>query len=576
MRFVRWASVVDRPVVAVDGRELWGCRHLVDGPGARGIDAERWLDVTDVGLLTTPFSQRRYLHRLESIDVTDADAGSQVVVTGSSVDYDGALADADRLELRWETAPGRPAAVLAAEWVGDEGPRRLWRASGVPTAGASPVSAADRGSLVLAVSAGGVRNATAVRVAGPQTEAFEVPGPGGTVLRLAPSANGGIGWSVVRGGSPATASVGLVPRAWRGLRVRVARRVARLLPARRVVIVDAGRRTDPDVREVARALGQRHADLTQVWVRRDPAADLPAGTIGVERGSIRHAWLQGRAAARLQGDGADAPVGCRHGAVVMSIAPTPVHRVGLDDPTVLTSRALTADVRRRGRSVGLLAVPTAAAGEVLAPALHVTGARAAVGLPRLDAALAVPDREALRRGLDLPTDRPVLIHAPLAPDGAPLDVEAWAGALGGRVYLVVAAGAPAVSTRLRHAVRALTPDEDLASFIVAADLVVSDYSARIGDAVAAGRPVVLFQPDRDVFLARTCGVYPGLDDVGPVVVDQRALHDEVERWLRDPVAWDLTWRESRAAWGSAWAGIADGRAAERAADALAAAIGGAR
>ena len=111
---------------------------------------------------------------------------------------------------------------------------------------------------------------------------------------------------------------------------------------------------------------------------------------------------------------------------------------------------------------------------------------------------------------------------------------------------------------------------------VAADLVVSDYSPRIGEAAAVGRPVVLFQPDRELFLARTCGVYPGLDEVGPVVIDQVALHDEVERWLRDPVAWDLPWQESRAAWGSAWAGPADGHAADRAADALAAAIRGAR
>jgi len=572
MRLVRWASVVDRPVVAVDGREYWDCGHRTDGPGARGIDAERWLDVTELGLLATPFSQRRYLHRVESIEVR----GSDVIVVGSSVDYDGALADAGQLQLRWETASGRGAVALPAEWTGSDGHRRTWRASGVLAAGAVPIGADDRGALVLALSAGGALNATAVRVPGPQVEAVEVPGPEGTTLRVAPSANGGIGWSVVGGGRPPVARRGQTARAWRGLRIRIARRVGRLLPARSLIVVDAGRRTDPDVREVARALGRRHPDLEQVWVRWDRASNLPEGVTGVDRGSVRQAWLQARAAARLQGEGAESAVGCRPRAVVMAFAPTPVHRVGLDDPTVLTSRTLSADVRRRGRSVRLLAVPTAAAGEVLAPALRIRGSVAAVGLPRLDGALAASDRDGLRRALDLPRDRPVVVHAPLVRAEAVLDVEAWERAFGSRVYLVVAAGAPAVPTRLRHAVRALTPDEDLASYVVAADLVVSDYSPRIGEAAAVGRSIVLFQPDREQFLARTCGVYPGLDEVGPVLIDQAALHDEVERWLRDPVAWDLSWQEARATWGSTWAGPADGQAADRAADALAAAIRGAR
>jgi hypothetical protein len=125
-------------------------------------------------------------------------------------------------------------------------------------------------------------------------------------------------------------------------------------------------------------------------------------------------------------------------------------------------------------------------------------------------------------------------------------------------------------------VRGLSATEDMAAFLAAVDLVVSDYSPLIGDAVVADRPVVLYQPDRTLFLARTCGVYPGLSEVGPVVIHQEDLHDEVGRWLGDPAGWDVQWGESRQAWGERWAGPADGRAGERAAAALVAAMRGER
>jgi CDP-glycerol glycerophosphotransferase len=572
MCLVRWASVVDRPVVPVDGRELWDCSHRVDGPPARGIDADRWLDVTDLGLLATPFTQRRYLHRVESLEVD----GERVILAGSSVDYDGSLAGADAVAVRWDTGSGRTTALLAGTWTGYDGCRRRWRAEGRLSSGERPVAADDRGSVVLAVGAGRLVNVTAVRLDGPVELPTGLPGPGVTVLRLAPGANGSLGWSTRSGGTAPPPPIGRAARAWRGLRIRAARALARLLPASPAVVVDGGRQPDPDVLQVAAMLRAAHPDVDQVWVRRGSGLGLPAGVRTVERGSARHAWVQARATGRLEGNGAEPAAGLRRSAVVMAVSATPVHRVGLDDPEVLTSRSQAAAIRRRGRTLGLLAVPTAAAGEVLAAALAVRGRAVPVGLPRMDDALAEANRPALRDALDLPSDRPVVLWTPLLRPGAVLDLEVWEQALGAEAYLVVAAGTPPVPTRLRHAVRGLSATEDMAAFLAAVDLVVSDYSPLIGDAVVADRPVVLYQPDRTLFLARTCGVYPGLSEVGPVVIHQEDLHDEVGRWLGDPAGWDVQWGESRQAWGERWAGPADGRAGERAAAALVAAMRGER
>jgi hypothetical protein len=356
----------------------------------------------------------------------------------------------------------------------------------------------------------------------------------------------------------------------------VARRLGHLLPARPLVVVDAGRPADPDVLAILAALPSVAPDLTHVWVRRAGVGDTPPGARTVERGSVRHAWLQARARARLEGAGAEPAVGCRREAIVMAIASTPVARVGLDDPDVLTHRGRAASVRRRGRSVTLLTVPTASAGDLLVPALAVRGAVAPVGLPRMDPVLDPSARSRLRTDLDLPVDRPVVVHVPLERPGADLDLEDWADALGHEVYLVLAPGASAVPTRLRHAVRGLPADVDVSAYLTAADLVVSDYSPRIGDAVVAGVPVVLFQADQSDVLARGRGVYRGLEDVGPVVLQQRDLHDQVRQWSRDPRALDTPWRDRREAWGREWAGPSDGRAATRAAESLVHALRGAR
>ena len=146
MRFVKWASVVDLPVVARDGREYWASAQLADGPTIDGHGPRAWLDVTDLHLLSIPFTQRRFLHRLEAVAV----AGSRITVTGSTVDYDGSLAEATEVEppipRRWGShgprrsrgvdrlgrnpshvacgwSPGRPAAAAAR----GEGPRHRRR-----------------------------------------------------------------------------------------------------------------------------------------------------------------------------------------------------------------------------------------------------------------------------------------------------------------------------------------------------------------------------------------------------------------------------------------------------------------
>ncbi len=591
MRFVKWASVVDVPIVERDGTELWGCPHSESGPSAGGVDARTWLDVSDLGLLRIPFTERRYLHRIESFEVR----GESVIATGSSFDYDGSLAEVAEIELRLLINGDRTALSVPTGWTGWAGPRRLWRAEGRPSDHlARALRERDRGTVGIALVAGGLTNVTSARSAESEVATGTLPFPGRArwtgpdSVQLIPYDNGAVGWrarreSATRGrldrlratwfrlpGSTRLATVwALVLRDWLPA---LAAGLGHVLPKRRVILLEAdgGRGFSGAVASVGRAMAASEPGASLVWVYRTEPSRVPSTAQAVERGSVRHAWIQSRAAVIVTDGGQPLAFRAPARAVVVNAgAEVPVHRIALDDPSVLVSRAAVATVRRRAREWNLLVAPSDAAADVIREAFGYHGTVVPAGLPGMDAALhevALDGRSALRSALDLPADRAVILHVVAQrPEGVEeplIDPEQWAGRLGRRAYLVVHGGPP-TPTRLRSSVRDLAADADLSAVIAACDLVISDYSPRIGDAVLADRPVILFQPDREMYVNRTRGLYPGMSAVGPVLESPESLLDEVARWLDDPGAWDLPHVQARQAWATRWCGPVDGLATER-------------
>lgn len=596
MRFLAWASSVDATVRSHAGRDLWTCAHLDAGPQVAGRPAREWLDVTALGLSRIPFTQRRLLHRVDSFEVAPT---GELDVRGRTRDYDGSLRADDALELRFTLAGGRVALRAPARWVQapDGTPGWFtWRIDTRPVAATSSVLAdTDRGVLAVAVirdAHEGVSPVRSERASCPQpTVAFtgRVSRAGPDALRCEPGENGSVAW---RATTVATARArrarwlesGAVRRLLAGLavvRADVLRpaltRIARLLPARRLVVLDAptARTFHADLAAISDALARTHPDLDRVWANRSAPDLAPRDAVVVERGSLRHSWLLARARWTVD-DWSDEPGTAGVLAATSVAAAVPVRRVGLDDPAVLVRRAAVADIRRAARVRSRLLVASEAAGEVLARALDHRGDVVATGRPRLDAVVGSRrDRVLVRRSLDLPGDRAVAVYAPsaraLAEPGADLlDVDGWVDRLGDRVYLVVAgaAGQAAVPTRLRWAVRDLASTEDAYRFLAAADLVLADYGPLVGDAAALDVPVVLFWPDRARFVERAHGVYPGVREVGPVAESLDELADQVEEWLAGPAAWDDVHGPARRAWAARWTGPADGRSAERAAEAI--------
>ena len=591
MRFVKWASVVEVPVVATDGREFWGCEHLAGGGAVAGVDAREWLDVTDLHITLVPFTQRRYLHRLSAFAVS----AGVVTASGTTVDFDGSLADVDRLELRFLSGD-RVVASIAASWTGHEGRVWQWHAND-RMAGrlGRRLTAKDQGTLGLALGRGPLENVSNCRATEADMPRIAVPYRGRTEplgpdsLEMSAYGNGAVGWHAAR--MPATR--GRLAR-WRngwfripGTRrlvviagvvrrdvvLGILQRVGALLPARRMaVLLTAGGRTVTDnVRSISGELFRSDPALAQAWVHRGRPELVPDYAEPVEHMSARHHWLLARA--RYWIDDGTSPLTVRkprHTTAVLVGDGVPVHRVGLDDPSVLVSRAAVREVTSRSRRSDLLVTASGYATDRLRSALSFRGIAVEAGIARLDGAIGMRSPGAvddMRRAADLPTDRAIVVYAPAFrrrqshPVEPLIDLDRWAASLGERAYLLLRPPRQqrfAVTTPLRFAVRSIPEEADLAAFLGMADIVVSDFSPVIGDAALLDLPIVLFQPDRDIFVNRTRGIYQHAGQAGPVTTTIDGLLDEVDSWLSDREAWESRHGAPRRVFAAANAGLPTG------------------
>lgn len=609
MRFVKWASVVEVPIVKSDEREFWDCDHLAAGPPIAGRDVRDWLDMTDVHVTDIPFTERRYLHRLAAM----SSAGRVVTASGTTVDYDGSLADVDRIELRLLISGVRTAASVPAAWTSKDGRLWQWRAEGQLSSHLGrKLTAKDRGTVGLALIRGEHENVTSTRAAEADLPRARIPYVGRTEL-LGPESidlgaydNGAVGWRAVRDTAqrnrlararatwfriPGTRRLAaLVALIRRDVALTAMQRIGGLLRPRQLAVFesDGGRSVVGSVLAISKRLHEDQPSLVQAWVHRGRPELTPRYAEPVDRLSARHLWLLARA--RLWIDDGTSSLAVRkpgHTTAVLVSDGVPIHRFGLDDPSVLVSKSSSRDVTRRSARTDAILTASRFDTEVSRTALHFSGAEIETGVPRADAALLVRRAGSdflaqARRDVDVPADRRIVLYLPIersTSDGSliDLDLDRWSAELGRSVYLLMGPQAPgSVSTRLRFAARTIDASEDIASYLAVADLVVSDYSPLIGDAALLDLPIVLFQSDRDIVANRTHGLYSHVGSPGPVTTTMDGLLGEVHAWLGDPGDWDERHRERRRAFVSEQCGPVDAMSSARAAAAIAELIRGGR
>jgi CDP-glycerol glycerophosphotransferase len=205
-----------------------------------------------------------------------------------------------------------------------------------------------------------------------------------------------------------------------------------------------------------------------------------------------------------------------------------------------------------------------------------------VGLPRTDRLLSpdpVQKSAEIKQRLGLDEARRVVLYAPTYRDSLPYREGYRLGPLLdlARVHTAVGEEATLLFRRHRHAIGRL-PDEveglvlDVSEYpestdlLLAADVLVTDYSSLLADFVSTGKPVVLYTPDLDVYRDKVRGLSIDLEAEAPGPL----LHvvDDVIDALRDPDPVLASYRDRYDSFATRYCGLNDGKAAGRVVDSV--------
>lgn len=319
---------------------------------------------------------------------------------------------------------------------------------------------------------------------------------------------------------------------------------------------------------IDRELARTSPDVTRYWSVVDRSIAVPEGAVPIVEGSAE--WWRVRADARLlvvndwlRKRWMPRP----HQTVLQTWHGTMLKRLALDRDGV-GLRTRVAVRRESARWTVLLAQNDYAAG-ILRRAYAFRGPLWVEGYPRSDT-LVAGDRAAVRARLGLrPEDRAVLYAPTWRDDRAELvdylDLPSFAAELRERdpsAVLVVRGH----SRTLRFGrdldgpgIVDATTYPDVADLLLAADVVVTDYSSIMFDLAATDTPVILFTPDLDRYADELRGFYFDVtaDAPGPVVASRDALLEAID------ASSSGTLPPQRAAWRERFTPLDDGRAGER-------------
>ena len=286
-------------------------------------------------------------------------------------------------------------------------------------------------------------------------------------------------------------------------------------------------------------LRRRDAPFEHVWLLDDPGR-APEGARAVRPGSAD--WLResGRAGYVVSNNTlpgyfhkkrGQTYLQTWHGAALKRIA------LDIERPSFSGSERYLRNLRHEVEGWDYLIAPNRFSGEVMRGAFGYGGEVLETGYPRNDVLLA-PGREAAREqaraALGIPAGARAVLYAPTwRDDGAfstELDLDALAGALGDNfVVLVRAHNAVASTVALPESsrLRDVSGRDDAGELLLAADVLVTDYSSVMFDFACTGRPIVLFTYDLERYRDELRGFYFDLasEAPGPLVASTAELAD---------------------------------------------------
>jgi CDP-glycerol glycerophosphotransferase len=295
---------------------------------------------------------------------------------------------------------------------------------------------------------------------------------------------------------------------------------ARRRPLRDAVLYDdfGGRHYGDSPRAIHEELVRRGSSLEHLWVVRDNQVDLPATATALPMRSPE--WYEALGRCRYLVGNTHLPpwIERREGQVILQTwHGTPLKRIGRDsDNSLFTETSYLEDLEREVRQWSLLLSPNRFSTPILRRALGFDGEILESGYPRNDALLS-PDRaktaERVRRALRLPEGKRVVLYAPTWREQLSrhrggfamdlrIDLEHASRELSAdhvllvRTHCHVVEAVPGADGGFVRDVSAYPNATDL---LLAADVLVTDYSSLMFDFAVTRKPMLFFTYDLEQY-----------------------------------------------------------------------------
>jgi CDP-glycerol glycerophosphotransferase len=554
---IRHGRKLSADLVVRDGRVYW-CEDHLDTE-----DGRRQLDVTDMRLDTVPFVDQPLYTRLTELQVDE----DTLTVSGVTTNLLRRIQPGDPLKLalsfRGRGQRTRHEVPVPEVTVGPD--RISWSAT-VPISTALPVKGRGSGiwDVTLRTSWKGVANLSPLTVlydGAPDVEGRLIPVHPrlrlvvGNHLACYRTRLGNLAFRLVNTNPVGAAPVRLVRRYRRSLPVRAARFGYRLLkgeidaaraypffkrlPIRKGTVVfesHLGLQYSDSPKYIYEALRQERPDLQVTWAYADSPAGFPSGARLARRGSLAYYHALARAEFWVDNQGFPRTVTKRPGTTYLQTwHGTPLKLMGWDEPALA---ALSPDEKREHQAMierwDHLVVPNEYFVETFVKAYNYGGNLLRTGYPRNDILAGGSDPDAVRRvreRLGLPLDRRIVLYAPTFRDAQRragqrfrlhLELGPMSEALGEDHFVLLRTHyLDRLQLPRSHAgfARDVTGEDDVSELLLAADVLITDYSSLMFDYANLRRPLIFFTFDYADYVAADRGTYFDLasDAPGPLV-----------------------------------------------------------
>jgi CDP-glycerol glycerophosphotransferase len=331
---------------------------------------------------------------------------------------------------------------------------------------------------------------------------------------------------------------------------------------RDAVVYDSfnGKQYSDAPRAVHETLTASNAGVEHIWVTRDGQAPVPPGTRTVEANS--RAWFEALATSRHIVANTHLPPWIRRRAgqtIVQTWHGIGFKRVAFDmDSVQFANPTYLEKLEQEAPNWSFLVSPSSFCTEIMRRAFRYDGEIAEIGSPRNDL-LFTADRAAItervRQAVGVPGDRKILLYAPTWRDNVfygpgrykfdmQLDVSLFPPEFQREYALLVRRHPNTVDDLLGHDsdfVYDVANYPDVRDLLVAAEVLVTDYSTISLDFLNTGRPVLFYTYDLASYRDNLRGFYFDLEGEGPGpvlettagVVDALGDLDTVQREYRE-------------------------------------------